>query len=131
MADAARLARAHPDIPMVVNHTGMPRDRSPDGLDHWRRAMRVLAEQPNVTTKISGFAMFDPAWSAESIRPLVLETIDIFGTNRCMFASNFPVDRRSTTYDALFQAFHRLTATFSLTERRKLFCENAERIYRL
>jgi predicted TIM-barrel fold metal-dependent hydrolase len=131
MFDAARLAGAHPDISMVVNHTGMPRDRTADGLDRWRHGMRLLAEQPNVTTKISGFAMFDPHWSTESIRPLVLETIDIFGTDRCMFASNFPVDKRSTTYDALFQAFHHLTAAFSLTERQNLFYANAARIYRL
>ncbi|MDQ6673572.1 MAG: amidohydrolase family protein [Chloroflexota bacterium] len=131
MSDAAAVARAYPDVPMVINHTGMPRDRGPEGLEAWRQGMRLLAEQPQVSVKISGFAMFDPDCSAENIRPLVLDTIDIFGVDRCMFASNFPVDKLHTSYAALFGAFATLTAAFSQTERKQLFHANAERIYRL
>jgi predicted TIM-barrel fold metal-dependent hydrolase len=131
MADAALVARTYPDVPMVINHTGMPRDRTPDGLDRWRQGMRLLADLPHVSAKISGFAMFDPNWTADSIRPLVLETIDIFGPNRCMFASNFPVDKQHSTFDALMEAFIQITADFSQTERTSLFQTNAERIYRL
>jgi predicted TIM-barrel fold metal-dependent hydrolase len=131
LPDAAAVARAHPEVPMVVNHTGMPRDRASAALDQWRHGLRLLAEQPHVSIKISGFAMFDPAWTVDSIRPLVLETIDIFGPTRCMFASNFPVDKQHTTYAALFAAFQTLTETFSASERQNLFHDNAERIYRL
>ena len=131
MADAAALALAHPDIPVIVNHTGMPREAGTDGFERWRQGMRLLAELPHVSAKISGFAMFDPRWTTDSIRPHVLETIDIFGVDRCMFASNFPVDKQHVTYDAIVGAFDTLSASLSATERDKLFRANAERIYRL
>jgi predicted TIM-barrel fold metal-dependent hydrolase len=131
MADAARLAGDYPDIPMIVNHTGMPRDRDPAGLQVWRQGMRQLAERPNVSVKISGLGMSEPSWTADSIRPLVLETIDIFGKDRSMFASNFPVDKAFSSYDVLYDAFKSITARFSDSERRALFHDNAERIYRI
>jgi predicted TIM-barrel fold metal-dependent hydrolase len=131
MADAAAVARLQPDVPMIVNHTGMPRDRSPVGMDAWRRGLAGLAQIPHVSIKISGFAMWDPQWSPDNIRPLVLETIEIFGTERCMFASNFPVDKRHATYDGLFDAFEAITSDFSAAERQLLFRTNAERIYRI
>jgi predicted TIM-barrel fold metal-dependent hydrolase len=131
MADAARLAGDYPDIPMIVNHTGMPRDRDPAALEVWRQGMRQLAERPNVSVKISGLGMSEPNWTADSIRPLVLETIAIFGTDRSMFASNFPVDRAFSSFDVLYDAFKSITAGFSDSERRALFHDNAERIYRI
>lgn len=131
LSDAAVVARAHPDVPMIINHTGMPRDRAPEAVELWQQGMRLLAQQPHVGVKISGFAMFDPHWSPESIRPLVLDTIDIFGVDRCMFASNFPVDKRASSYAALFEAFASLTSGFSETQRKQLFHDNAERMYRL
>ena len=131
MADAATVAGAHPDVPMIVNHTGMPRDQSPAGIAARRTGMRLLAERPHVSLKISGFVMFDPNWTVEDVRPLVLESIEIFGVERCMFASNFPVDKAHRSYAAIFDAFRTITADFSEAERRALFHDNAERIYRL
>ena len=131
MADAAQVARSSPDVPMIINHTGMPRDRSPDGLERWRTGLRLLAELPQVSIKISGFGMWKEPVTVESIRPLVLETIDIFGTARCMFASNFPVDKRAVTYTQLYSAFEAVTSAFSPSERDDMFRRNAERIYRI
>jgi predicted TIM-barrel fold metal-dependent hydrolase len=131
MSDAAQLAGDYPDIPMIVNHTGMPRDRDPAVLEVWRQGMQRLAERPNVSVKISGLGMSEPTWTADSIRPLVLETIDIFGTDRSMFASNFPVDKAWSTFDVLYDAFKAITAGFSDGERRAMFHDNAERIYRI
>ena len=131
MADAAAVAGANPSVQMIVNHTGMPRDQSQAGLAAWRRGMRGLADVPHVSVKISGFGMFDAHWTTESIRPLVLQTIDIFGVDRCLFASNFPVDKVWSTYERLMQAFYDITQDFSESERRMLFHDNAERIYRL
>ncbi|MGI9146570.1 MAG: amidohydrolase family protein [Chloroflexota bacterium] len=130
-ADAARVARAYPNIPMVINHTGMPRDQTAEGTERWRAAMRLMAEQPNVSVKMSGFGMFDPAWTADSIRPLVLGTIELFGVERCMFASNFPVDKVFRAYDALYDAFETLTSDLTAEHRHQLFHANAERTYRL
>ena len=129
--DATAVALAYPEVPLIVNHTGMPRDQTPSGITRWRSALRTLAAGPHVSIKLSGFAMFDPSWSTESIRPLVLDAIDVFGVDRCMFASNFPVDRARTTYDQLMTTFYASTAGLSFEDRRKLFHDNAERIYRL
>lgn len=128
---ASAVAVAHPAVPVVVNHAGMPRDQSQAGLELWRRALRTIAALPQVSIKLSGFATFDPAYTADSIRPLVLDAIDIFGVERCMFASNFPVDKTHTSYDQLMASFHTIAADFSVEDRHKLFHANAERIYRL
>ena len=93
--------------------------------------MRTLAAQPNVAAKISGLGMFEPNWTADSIRPLVLATIEIFGPERCLFASNFPVDKLASDYDRIWQAFDQITTDFSADERRKLFHDNAAHFYRL
>ena len=131
MADAADLARACPGVPMMLNHAGLPHRRDAGYVASWRSGMRTLAKMPNVAAKISGLGMFDHDWTVESLRPLVLDTIEIFGPGRCMFASNFPVDRLSSDYDAIWEAFDRITADFSETERRALFHDNAVRLYRL
>jgi predicted TIM-barrel fold metal-dependent hydrolase len=70
-------------------------------------------------------------WTLESIRPFVLQTIEAFGVSRCMFASNFPVDKLFSDFDTLYAAFHEITAPFSFEERRMLFHDNAARYYRL
>jgi len=101
------------------------------GWLEWRDGMRGLAACANVNVKISGLGMFDHVWTAESIRPYVLETIATFGVERCMFASNFPVDRLHGSYRAIWEAFARITAGTSAAEQAALFRENARRIYRL
>jgi predicted TIM-barrel fold metal-dependent hydrolase len=132
MREAAELARAHPDTVVVLNHTGMFVDRDTvAGWGEWRDGMRGLAACANVNVKISGLGMFDHAWTVESIRPYVLETIATFGVERCMFASNFPVDRLHASYRAVWEAFAQVTAAFSPDEQAALFRANARRVYRL
>jgi len=93
--------------------------------------MRELAACPNVAVKISGLGMLDHHWTVESLRPLVLETIDAFGTERSMFASNFPVDRLYSDYATLWRAFEAIVQGASDAVKAALFRANAERIYRL
>jgi predicted TIM-barrel fold metal-dependent hydrolase len=131
MEDSYRLAERFSDIQIILNHTGMPIDRSPEGLRDWRRAMKRLAGAPNAACKISGLAMTNWRWTADSIRADVLGAIEAFGVDRCMFASNFPVDKLFSSYDAIFDAFKAITRNFSESERLKLFHDNAVRIYRL
>ena len=130
MAEALALAKKFSDTPMVLNHTGMPVDRDADDIAAWRANMKLLASAPNVFCKISGLGMGDWKWTTDSIRPFVLAAIDAFGTERCMFASNFPVDKLFSSYDDVFNAFKAITLDFSDAERRALFHDNAERIYR-
>ena len=131
MRAAAHLAAAHPQTAIILNHAGMPVDRDEAGMALWRQGMKLLAEQPNVSVKISGLGIVDHAWSDASIRSLVLETIDIFGVARCMFASDVPTDKLYAGYDAIMSAFSRIVAGFAPAERDALFAANAERIYRL
>lgn len=131
MDEAAELVRDHPDIPIALNHGGMPVDRTADGFALWRNGLRALAGCENVMIKISGLGMVDHHWTVDTIRPVVEEIIAIFGTQRAMFASNFPVDKLYSSYEAVWRAFLEITASASAAEKRALFCENAERFYRI
>ncbi len=131
MAVAAELADAHPDIPLIVNHAGMPTDRDEAGVAAWREGLAVLAQRPNVSCKISGLAMVDRSWSTASLKPFVLQVIETFGVERCLFASNFPVERVHGSFGAFYAAYDAITAGFSDEEREALFAGNARRIYRL
>jgi len=131
LEEAAELARRNPDLVLVLNHCGMPRERTRPALDQWRRGLRLLAEHPNVNAKISGLGMFDHAWTAESIRPYVEDVLDAFGVERCMFGSNFPVDKLYSSYATLVDAMEALTSTLGPGERRALFHDNAVRVYRI
>ena len=132
MDEAVALAQAHADTQIIINHAGMFVDRSSvAGYRAWRDGMRKLAGCPNVTVKLSGFAMFDHQWTVESLRPYVLETIDAFGVERAMFASNFPVDRLFGSYEDLWRAYASIVADASVAEKDALFRRNAERVYRI
>lgn len=131
MEQAARQSANAERTAIVLNHAGMWVDRSGGGWREFKNGLRTLAARPNVTVKISGLGMFDRQWTTESIRPLVLETIEVFGPDRSMFASNFPVDKLFSTYVSLWKAFGDITADLTEGERAKLFSGTARRIYRL
>ena len=131
LAEAAELARDFPDARIILNHTGLPADRSEDGLAGWREAMATLAAEPNVAVKISGLGQPGQPWTVEANGPIVLDTIRIFGVERCMFASNFPVDGLCADFDTIFTGFKTIVQGFAAAEQRRLFHDNAVRIYRL
>ena len=131
LADAADLAHRVPEVPIVLDHTGMPRDWDDAGVEAWRSGMKALADTDNVSVKISALGMFSGKFSAERIRQFVLDTIEIFGVEKCMFASNYPVDMLFSSYAAIWNAYDEITADFSESERDKLFKSNAERYYRI
>lgn len=130
MEEFLDLARAFPDVQIILNHTGMQVD-GPGHFEGWRSGMRMLAQAPNVVCKISGLGMGDWTWTVESIRPYVEAAIAAFGVGRCMFASNFPVDKLFGSYDKIMDAFKIITAGYSQNERIALFHDNAMRYYRL
>jgi len=131
MSEAAELALDFPDNQILLTHTGLPLDRTVSGLEAWRRGMKKMAERDNISVKITGLPMTDWSWTVESLKPMVLETIEIFGVNRSMFGSNFPIDGLHSTYDALFNAFREIVSGFSDAEVHALFHDNAARSYRL
>jgi predicted TIM-barrel fold metal-dependent hydrolase len=131
MADGAALAKAFPGITFVLAHAGMPEDRSPAGRAAWREGMRRLADCPNVHTKFSGLGTFirrnDPGHIAE----VVAETLDLFGAQRCVWGSNFPIEKLWTDYASIVTAFRAAIAHRPEAERRALLHDNAARLYRL
>jgi predicted TIM-barrel fold metal-dependent hydrolase len=131
MATAAALAAKAPDTSIILNHAGMWADRDRAGWAAWKAGLRMLAAQPNIAVKISGLGMMDPHWTVESIRPLVFETLDAFGTGRTMFASNFPVDKLNSDYPTLWRAFAEIVSAMSADEQAALFRDNARRLYRI
>ena len=128
---AAQLAQRNPELVLVLNHCGMPLERTQLALDRWRRGLGLVAEHPNVFVKVSGLGMFDHRWSAESIRPFVNDVLEAFGAGRSMFGSNFPVDKLYGSYPALVQAMEQVTSALTPGERLAFFHDNAARVYRL
>jgi predicted TIM-barrel fold metal-dependent hydrolase len=131
LEEAAEVARAFPRTPIVLNHTGFPWDRSEEGLAAWRKAMSALAREPNVWVKVSEFGLKDRAWDYEDNRRVVLDAISIFGIERSMFASNFPVAGLRIGYGALVEAMSRMLADRSPEDRERFFWRNAAAFYRL
>ncbi|MFN4087458.1 MAG: amidohydrolase family protein [Alphaproteobacteria bacterium] len=150
IGDVAELARAHPDVPIVLNHVGGPIGIGPYAgrrdavFADWRAAMRDLAGCANMFVKLgglgskrAGFAWHErpepPSSSdlATAWRPYVETCIEAFGADRCMFESNFPVDKVSCSYTAMWNAFKRLAAGASPEEKAALFRGTAERFYRI
>jgi predicted TIM-barrel fold metal-dependent hydrolase len=131
MTRAAELAARYPDIPIILNHAGMPAERDRAALDGWRDGLRELAACPNVAAKLSGLGMCDPTWTLDSLRPFVLDTLEIFGPMRVLFGSNFPVDKLFGSFDALIDALIDITTRLSDDERRAVFHDNAIHWYRL
>jgi predicted TIM-barrel fold metal-dependent hydrolase len=129
LGDAAALCRAFPDTQLVLNHAGLPADRSADGIAGWKRALRLLAGCPNAAIKISGIGVRGMRWTPEANREVVLSAIEIFGGARAMFASNFPVDHLCASFDEIYSGFRAIVADFSALEQRALFHDNAIRIY--
>ena len=129
--EAAQLARDYPATPIILNHTGLPADRSDAGISGWKKAIRLFAQCPNVAVKISGIGQAGQAWTADANRAIVLTTIDLFDAARCMFASNFPVDSLCATFGAIYSGFDNIVRDFSDSERRAMFHDNAIRLYRM
>jgi predicted TIM-barrel fold metal-dependent hydrolase len=143
------LATGVPDLTVIVDHVGGPIGVGPyagcraEVLVDWTASMRRLATLPNVHVKLGGLAMrvggfaFDesplPPSSEElaaAWRPYIMTCIDLFGPGRCMFESNFPVDKGMVGYRNLWNGFKRLTADFSEDEKQALFAGTARRVYK-
>jgi len=144
------LAKAFPDVPIVLNHVGLPLGIGPyagkrdEVFTVWKRQMADIANCQNVSVKLGGLGMPRAgfAWDtrssppdsrelADATSPYYLTCIEQFGTDRCMFESNFPVDKISYSYSVLWNSFKRLTNECSATERAALFHGTATRVYQL
>src|SRR5215470_3185365 len=150
LSDLTDLAKAYPDTTIILDHFGGPLGIGPyagrraEVFAGWQRAIRAVADCPNVVAKLGGLVMplngfgfhkrTEPIGSeelAQATGDWYRYAIECFGVERCMFESNFPVDKVSVSYRVLWNSFKRLTAGFSAVERAALFHDTAVRVYRL
>ena len=150
LAELAAFARAVPELTIILNHigglvrVGSYANRDDEVLPAWRRDIAAVAACPNVIIKLGGVGQrrfgFDwherakPIGSAElaaALSPLMQYCIEQFGPDRCMFESNFPVDKVSYSYNVVYNAFKRLSTGYSAAERAAMFHDTAVRVYRL
>ena len=127
---AAELARDFPRTVIIINHTGLPADRSREGIAGWRRALELVTREPNTRLKISGIGVPGASWTVPLNGQVVRDAISIFGASRAMFASNFPVDSLVATFDEIFDGFDAITADFEQRDRSRLFHDTAAEVYR-
>ena len=150
LADLAELAGAFPTVSIILNHTGAPLGVGPyagkraEVFEAWREGILRVAACPNVAVKLgglgserSGFDWHERAAQpsstelAAALKPYIELCIEKFGADRCMFESNFPVEKRANSYVVVWNAFKRITANYSESERAALFHDTATRMYRL
>jgi len=150
LTEVADLARAFPEVPIVLNHIGAPLGIGPytgkrnEVFGVWSRGIAAVAQRPNVVVKLGGVGSLRSGYDwherqvkpssaelADALKPYLEFCIDKFGARRCMFESNFPVEKQSNSYVNLWNAFKRMTEQYSTDERSGLFRENAMRIYRI
>lgn len=127
--EAAELARDFPDTMIILNHAGLPADRSPEALAGWRAALERFAAEPNTRAKISGIGVPGRPWTLDLQKPVIDGVIAAFGSERAAFASNFPVDGLTGSFDAIFSVFKAATREWTPQERLALFHDNAARWY--
>jgi len=150
LPDVVDLARTFPETPIILNHTGTPvgigqyAGQRETRFPHWGQSMLQLSQLPNVTVKLgglgtpfAGFSSFDihtrrtSEQLAAEWRPYIETCIELFGPNRCMFESNFPVDFSAANYAVLWNAFKRIVQGASQDEKAQLFSGTASRVYAL
>jgi predicted TIM-barrel fold metal-dependent hydrolase len=129
--DTLRLVDEFPSTTFVLLHAGMLTDRSPDGMAAWRRGLAGFAARPNVWVKLSGLGTFTRRCRQEEWQPVIETTIDLFGPGRCMFGSNFPVEKLWTTYARLVEVFRASLARYTETDRQQILHDVAAQAYRL
>jgi predicted TIM-barrel fold metal-dependent hydrolase len=131
LPEAAEVAAMFPHVSIVLNHHGFAWDRSEEGLARWRGWMETLARQPNVHVKLSEFGVRDRAWDWPENTRIIRDTLAIFGWERCMFASNFPVSGLRIDYPGLVNGVARALDDLTPERQRAVMCDNAIKFYRI
>lgn len=130
LPDLKHLLEKYPDIKVVINHAGVPGDREKETLEGWYKNLQEISLYDNVYIKISGIGEKGHPWNLNRNGELILSVIKLFGSQRVMFASNFPVDSLCVEYSSLFKQFKEITSNFSKEERLDMFYLNSIKIYK-
>ena len=131
MTGAAELAAECSEVVFILQHAGMLEDLSKEGRELWRSGMLRLADRPNVVSKLSGFGTFLHRNDSDFVEEMIAETVAMFGADRCMFGSNFPIEKIWTSLPELVETFRAKSAHLDEHERNAVFRDTAARVYRI
>ncbi|WP_336603716.1 amidohydrolase family protein [Bordetella sp. 02P26C-1] len=131
LSEAADVAAQFPSLPIVLNHLGLPWDRSEEGIAAWRRGMEALARHEQVYVKLSEMGLRDAAWNTAENARLIRDTVSIFGWQRCMFASNLPVSGLNVDMPTLIDTVSLGVEDLSEAQKQAIWHDNAVRFYRI
>ena len=131
MKAAAQLAAEFPATSLVLQHCGMPEDTSDAGLALWLDGMKRLAQEPNIYCKFSGLGTFIHENSVDFIGDITGQCLALFGADRCLYGSNFPIEKIWTEYPELIQAFRQNLKNLPEDQQRSIFFETAAKVYKI
>ncbi len=128
---ARELIKEFPDTKFILLHAGMLTDRTPATIEQWRAALATIADLPNAHVKLSALNMFNPNWTQKHMRQSIRDTIQIFGVERTIFGSNFPLEKLHSSYADLMSAYRTVLSEYPEEDQRRVFHDNAVNFYRL
>ncbi|WP_153141537.1 amidohydrolase family protein [Paraburkholderia agricolaris] len=131
LCEAAEVAKLFPGLAIVLNHTGLPLDRSEEGLSIWRKGLAALADAPNVFIKLSELGLRGGQWDPISNRRVLRDAVSIFGAKRAIFASNLPVSGLSASFEQIVDGVLDAVADLGDEAVQDIFANNARRFYRM
>jgi predicted TIM-barrel fold metal-dependent hydrolase len=128
---AVELLKAFPQVRMVLVHAGMLTERTESAIDEWRAALTAMAAFPNVHVKLSGLGMYSRGLDYAQARQVIRDVIQIFGVERTIYGSNFPLEKLHVSYEDFFAIYRKVMSEYSIPEQRAVLHDNAARFYRL
>ena len=131
MKNASLFAKTFPKVKMMLQHCGMPEDTSDAGMEKWRVGMQRLAEHDNIFCKFSGLGTFIHKNDPNFISDITSECLDMFGDKRCIFGSNYPIEKIWSDYDSIVKAFIDSTSNLPIESQMNIMKYNAEKFYKL
>jgi predicted TIM-barrel fold metal-dependent hydrolase len=132
MDKAAQLARDFPRTTLILNHMAYPpADLNPREMAVWRKSLEAVAPLPNVVMKVSGMCLGGTPWRSEFHLQPIRDVLGIFGADRCMFGSNFPVDRLAGSFDTIVSGMRTAVSNLPEGAQRQFFRDTAARVYRI
>jgi predicted TIM-barrel fold metal-dependent hydrolase len=131
LEEAIEIVRLIPNTKVIINHAGFPWDRTEQGMEYWRKGIKLISLEPNTFIKLSEFGVKDKDWNYSQNEQIIKQLIDLFSPQRCMFASNFPVSKIKITFKDLYNNYKKIVKSFSSDEKKWLFAKTASEVYNL
>lgn len=131
LEEAIEIVRLIPNTKVIINHAGFPWDRTEQGMEYWRKGIKLMSLEPNTFIKLSEFGVKYKDWNYSQNEQIIKELIDLFSPQRCMFASNFPVSKIKISFKDLYNNYKKIVKSFSSDEKKWLFAKTASEVYNL